>query len=167
MSVHVSLDAFWSHQYVKVPCADGLIVVFVMRVFRQNHALKWIGSFWVIEPVTLLPGQFDTWTSWCAANNFFVSCVFSPWWTQQQLLSVVGLFTPPIHYFFFEPVHSAFCSGGGSYCLTTTISQWKPASHSSCRVQVNSPHEGKKIWTLTRANGYFSSQQWLRWEAGI
>lgn len=31
----------------------------------------------------------------------------------------------------------------GSYCLTA-ISQWERWSHSSCRVQVNSPHEEKK-----------------------
>lgn len=41
-----------------------------------------------------LQGRFDMLLSWWVVNNF---SVFSHRWTQQQLLSVVGLFTTSIH----------------------------------------------------------------------
>lgn len=114
----------------------------------------------MIELVPLLPGQFDMLLSWCAANNFFVSCFLSLWWTQQQLLSVVGLFTPPIHIFFFFFLACPFSwleneGVGGVYCLTTAISQWDCSSHSSCGVQVNSPHKEEKYEHWPQQTGIF------------
>lgn len=97
--------------------------------------------------------------------------VFSHRRTQQQLLSVVGLFTPPCTSF--ESVHSGSAAGPGRlYCLTTAILQRDCPSHSSCGVQVNSwmvlefSSWGRKIWRLTWANAYFSSLQRLNGRPG-
>lgn len=149
-----------------------LIVLVEKRVEMQwIHALKWISSgewscstsVWVIWNVALMV---------CSKQLLCVSFYFfSFWWTKQQLLSVVGLFTPSIH--FSACPFSCLGDGKGVRCRLQSFSseiawvihlveyRWIHKTFWS------SLHKEEKYDHWPKQTDIFSSQLWLCWEVGF
>lgn len=116
-----------------------------------------------------LQGRFDMLLSWCVVNNFSLCFLTSE--HNSNYFQSLAFSHPP--FTSSESVHSGSATGPARLCcLTTPIFQCDCPSHSSCGEQVNSlmvlefSSQRWKIWTLTRANAYFSSLQQLHGGTG-
>lgn len=104
-------------------------------------------SHGVLQPTSLLAA-------------FFLSCEHNSNYFQWLAFSHLP-FT-----FFWTCLFSCLEDGGAVYCLTTAISHWGCSSHSSCRVQVNSPHKDEIYEHWPRQTDIFLPSNGFAWKQG-